>query len=132
MNALQLRVPEQAHGRFLPAFSMLEPVSYAKLDHVFAWISKSGDTTSQGIADARPPVGRQLSSTKLSGVTWVMLVRGLDPDVGILVCPGSHAARCTVAAGITPARHLEAAVRTPRVQMWSLAHTTQDASSKWD
>ena len=42
VNALQLRVPEQPHGRFLPAFSMLEPVSYAKLDHVFAWISKSG------------------------------------------------------------------------------------------
>ena len=56
----------------------------------------------------------------------------VDPDVGNLLCPGPHAARCTLAAGITPTRHLEAAARTARVQIWSLAHTTQDASTKWN
>lgn len=46
-----------------------------------------------------------------------------------------HGARCAVTAGITLARHLEAAGRAARVQIWSLAHTTPEASTwgtKWD
>ena len=46
-----------------------------------------------------------------------------------------HGSRCAVAAGITLARHLEVAGRAARVQIWSLAQTTSDAStwgSKWD
>src|ERR1700677_572110 len=46
-----------------------------------------------------------------------------------------YGARCAVTAGITLARHLEAAGKAARVQMWSLAHTTPVASTwgtKWE
>jgi hypothetical protein len=43
-----------------------------------------------------------------------------------------HGARCAVTSGITLARRLEALGRAARVQMWSLAQTTPDASTWWD
>ena len=77
-------------------------------------------------------MGRRLSSTTPYVVypsRWVVVYLFIDSDTGILACPGPHAARRTVTAGITLARHLEAAGRTARVQIWSLAHTMPDAST---
>ena len=99
-------------------------------DHVFTWISKSGDTTVPRNIGARPPVSRRLSSTKLSGVAWFIAYSWT-----LMQHPFLSRSACRVmysSTGITPACHLEAAARTVRVQFWSLAHTTQDASSKWD
>lgn len=46
-----------------------------------------------------------------------------------------HAARCAVTSGITLAQRLDAAGKAARVQVWSLAQTTPDASTwgtRWD
>ncbi|KAF8260283.1 hypothetical protein EI94DRAFT_1833944 [Lactarius quietus] len=101
---------------------MLEPVSHAEPDHVFARISKSGDITMVPTCIRRPsPCG----PAALVDNTFSLLVQVRMPR------DTPHGARCAVTSGITLARWLEVAGKAARVQMWSLVQTTPDASA-WD
>ena len=139
MDALQLRVPGQAHGGFylagqpdVTASSMLEPVSYAIPEYVFARISRSGDITAPRNIERPSSCGLETlidNTVRSPSVTSRDRLLIVYSDAGIFTCSGPHAARCTVSAGITLASRLEAAGRMAPVQIWSVAHTTPDAST---
>jgi hypothetical protein len=102
--------------------TMREPVSHATPDHVFARISRSGDITMVPRSIGRPSSCGP--ATQVDSTASLLVQVRVPHDT-------PHGARCSVTSGITLARHLEAASRAARVQMWSLAHTTPDAST-WD
>jgi len=103
-------------------FGMLEPVSHPAPDHVFARISRSGDITMVPKSIGRPS---SCGPSTLVDDTVSLLVQVRMPH------DTPHGAQCTVTAGITLARQLGAVGRAARVQVWSLAQTTPDASTWW-
>jgi hypothetical protein len=121
-----------------PDDAIFKPVSHATPDHVFAQISRNGDITMVPRSIGRPTScgsAIQVDNTvrrpwrRVAVHSFVTLVQ-----VSLLVqvrMPHDtpHGARCSVTSGITLARHLEAAGRAAQVQMWSLAHTTPDATT---
>ena len=111
------------------ALSMLEPVSYVVPDPSLRGYRGVGTSRSQGISSFCGLATLVANTVRSPSVASRAVVVHLFVTLGIFACPGPHTARRTVVAGITLARHLEAAGRTARVQIWSLAHTTPHEST---
>lgn len=103
-----------------PDDAISKPVSHATPDHVFARLSRNGDTTMVPRSIGRPTSCG--SAIQVDNTVSLLVQVRMPHDT-------PHGARCSVTSGITLARHLEAAGRAARVQMWSLAHTTPDATT---
>ena len=111
---------------------MLEPVGYAIPEYVFARISRSGVITPTRNIELRSSYELETlidNTVRSPSVTSRDRLLVVYSDAGIFACSGPHAAQCTVSAGITFASHLEAAGRMAPLQIWSVAHTTPDAST---
>lgn len=104
--------------------SMLEPVSHAAPERVFARISRSGEITMM----ASRSIGRPSSCGPATVVdnTVSLLVQVRMPH------DAPRGARCAVTSGITLARRLEAAGKGARVQVWSLDQTTTPDANTWE
>ena len=125
------RFSSESQGK-LTEGSTLEPVGYEIPEYVFARISRSGDITAPRNIERPSSCGLETlidNTVRSPSVTSRDRLLIVYSDAGIFTCSGPHAARCTVSAGITFASHLEAAGRMAPVQIWSVAHTTPDAST---